>query len=108
MFKILKAIVFLLFLGVSVNVAGHEARPAYLQISEIGNNTYNVFWKIPTIRNVVPDIKPIFPKGYTFVMLNSPQSRGNGMVYAYSLSGTESLAGKKIIIEGLSESGIDA
>lgn len=108
MLKIFKAFVLVLFLGFSANVAAHEVRPAYLQISETGNNIYKVFWKVPTIRNAEPDIKPIFPKGYTLEMLRTPQTRGNGMVYAYVLKGNESLAGKQITIEGLSSSGIDA
>lgn len=108
MFKILKIFALLFFISAASSLVAHEVRPAYLQITETKNNTYKVFWKVPTIRTAESDINPIFPKEYTLEQRGMPQTRKNSTIYAFTLMGSESLAGKQITIEGLSESGIDA
>ncbi len=108
MIRFSKILVLLLLLCITAISSAHEIRPAYLQITETDNNTYNIFWKVPAIRDVVPDIVPVFPKEYTLESLANPQVRKDGIVYFYALRGRESLAGKQIEIKGLSETMIDA
>jgi hypothetical protein len=46
----LRPIPCLLFLFICATGAlAHEMRPAYLEIHQTGDNTYNVFWKVPAI-----------------------------------------------------------
>ena len=36
-------------IGVALPVAADEFRPAYLQLHQIGDATYDVLWKIPAL-----------------------------------------------------------
>lgn len=45
-----RALFCLLFLAVcAANIAGHEMRPAYLELTQTGADTYDVFWKVPAV-----------------------------------------------------------
>ena len=54
-------------LGVSVftmmltSATAHEIRPAYLEINQTSDSTYNVFWKVPAVNNQIPKITPQLP-----------------------------------------------
>ncbi len=108
-FQVLKRIVFsLLFLIVSLNSFAHEIRPAYLQIIQTSETTYEVFWKVPSMGDTVPKIYPVFPPFFTVEELNSPNQIPGSVIYSYKISSDETLQGKILTIDGLNKTLIDA
>lgn len=57
--RIFCASVFILFALTSVSA--HEIRPAYLEINQTSDSTYNIFWKVPAVNNQIPKITPKLP-----------------------------------------------
>lgn len=85
----------------------HEIRPAYLQIIQISKNTYEVFWKVPSMGDAVPKIYPVFPPFFTVEELKSPNQIPGSVIYSYIISSEETLQGKILTIEGLNKTLID-
>lgn len=57
----MKRLVFLLFcLNIIIisSIKGHEIRPAYLQIQQVGTNSYDVLWKVPVTEGRILEIYP--------------------------------------------------
>ena len=99
----------ILFFGLSFNVSAlHEVRPAYLQIKQIDETTYEVFWKVPSLDTAVPKINPVFPESFNVEQLNLPNFTGSSAIFSYIIKSKTSLAGKTIIIDGLNKTLIDA
>lgn len=99
-----------LFLGLflpSEAVTGHEIRPAYLQIIQISNKEFHVFWKIPSMGEAVPRIQPQFPPEFNLEVLNNPKQVPGSVIYSYKWQSQETLAGKSIRINGLDKTLID-
>lgn len=92
----------------SLKSIAHEIRPAYLQVIQIDESSYEMYWKVPILGDLIPKINPIFPAGFELQMLNPPQKTGGAIVYSYILTFRESLAGQTLYIEGLNKTLIDA
>ena len=103
-----KISVFLFFVLFTLNGWSHEIRPAYLQIIQTSETTYEVFWKVPSMGDAVPKIHPIFPPFFTVEELNRPNQIPGSVVYSYKISSKETLQGKILTIEGLNKTLIDA
>ncbi len=103
-----KISVFLFFVLLTLNGWSHEIRPAYLQIIQTSETTYEVFWKVPSMGDAVPKIHPIFPPFFTVEELNRPNQIPGSVVYSYKISSKETLQGKILTIEGLNKTLIDA
>lgn len=107
LYRIKKIAVFLILLIESNLLVAHEIRPAYLRIDQKTDSTYELTWKIPTLGNMVPIIVPVFEEG--FVIQEKGFDRlASAAIRKYELLGQESLAGKKIRIDRLEETLIDA
>ncbi len=53
-----------LLLLVAAPVAADEFKPAYLQLTERGANSYDVLWKVPALdESTTLKLKPVFPPG---------------------------------------------
>ncbi len=91
----------------STNVRSHEIRPAYLQIIQLDDFSYNVFWKVPSMGDAVPKIAPIFPNSYTIEILELPNLVSGSIVHSYKVSSDEALPGQTISIDGLNKTLID-
>ncbi len=92
----------------SFKVAAHEIRPAYLQLIQIDENTYEAYWKVPILGEMVPKINPIFPAGFQLEQLNRPNKTGGAIVYSYLLRSEIALPGQRLFIDGLDKTLIDA
>jgi len=104
-----KRFLLLLFiLLVSAKGWSHEVRPAYLQIIQTGINTYEVFWKVPSMGDAVPKIHPVFPPFFTVEELKRPNQVPGSVIYSYKIFSEESLQGKILTIDGLNKTLIDA
>ncbi len=100
---------YILFLFVLFSLKGwsHEIRPAYLQIIQTSETTYEVYWKVPSMGDAVPKIKPVFPPSFNIQILNVPNQIPGSVIYSYKISSEESLQGKILTIDGLNKTLID-
>ena len=99
---------FLMFLSLTPSLLkAHEIRPAYLQIIQVSETSYEVFWKVPSMGDAVPRIQPVFPKSFVIETLKNPNQIPGSVIYYYSLSSDESLRGKELYIKGLNKTLID-
>ncbi len=103
--KIILLIIFFLF--VSVKSWAHEIRPAYLQIVQTTENSYNVFWKVPRMGDGVPKISPVFPPFFTMEILHNPNQIPGSVIYSYKITSDKLLAGTILTIDGLNKTLID-
>ena len=101
-------ILFLFTLLISIKSWSHEIRPAFLQIMQTSETTYEVFWKVPSMGNAVPKIHPIFSSYFTVEELNRPNQIPGSVIYSYKISSDKPLQGSVLSIEGLNKTLIDA
>ncbi len=92
---------------VSTKGWSHEVRPAYLQIVQTSENSYEVFWKVPSMGDAVPKIQPVFPPFFTVEILQNPNQIPGSVIYSYTISSEEMLQGNILRIEGLNKTLID-
>lgn len=86
----------------------HEIRPAYLQIIQTTESSYEVYWKVPSMGDAVPKIHPLFPPFFTVEELKRPNQIPGSVIYSYLISSEKSLQGNILTIEGLNKTLIDA
>lgn len=97
----------LLFCFMSIQSRAHEIRPAYLQIIQITEQSYEVYWKVPSMGDAVPRIQPVFPKSFTVEVTKQPNQIPGSVIYYFKISSEGSLQGKEIFIQGLNKTLID-
>ncbi|MCA0931657.1 HupE/UreJ family protein [Lutimonas saemankumensis] len=85
----------------------HEIRPAYLQIIQVAEDSYEVFWKVPSMGDAVPKIQPVFPSSFSIENLKAPNQIPGSVIYYYLIRSDESLQGKELYIKGLDKTLID-
>jgi hydrogenase/urease accessory protein HupE len=105
--KKLPFILMLLFCFMSIQSRAHEIRPAYLQIIQITEQSYEVYWKVPSMGDAVPRIQPVFPKSFTVEVTKQPNQIPGSVIYYFKISSEGSLQGKEIFIQGLNKTLID-
>ncbi len=89
------------------SLEAHEIRPGYLQIQQVSEEAYHVFWKIPRMGDAVPKIYVDFPESFEVEELRQPNPIPGFVVYAYKITSNGPLFGKVIGIEGLNKTLID-
>ena len=92
---------------VNTTVNAHEIRPGFLQIEQIDETTYNVFWKIPRLGDAIPKIYLNFPIDFIVDELKKPNPIPGFLLYAYQIKSKSPLNGQTIGIDGLSKTLID-
>jgi len=92
---------------VNTTVNAHEIRPGFLQIEQIDETTYNVFWKIPRLGDAIPKIYLNFPRDFKVDELKKPNPIPGFLLYAYQIKSKSPLNGQTIGIDGLSKTLID-
>lgn len=97
----------LIFLLSTITSWSHEIRPAYLQIIQTSETTYEVFLKVPSMGDAVPKIYPVFLPFFTVEELNRPNQIPDSVIYSNKISSEETLQGKILTIEGLNKTLID-
>ena len=101
-------LLFLFMLFISIKSWSHEIRPAFLQIIQTSETTYEVFWKVPSMGEAVPKIHPVFPPFFTVEELNKPNQIPGSVIYSYKIYSDKPLQGNILTIEGLNKTLIDA
>ena len=95
----------MLLLGITQFAQAHRFAPSLLQITEIGQNTFNLVWKTPvqTTSNVA--LEPTWPDTCMVENPSPPQLEGTGRVSMVQLNcaalGDDGLVGETIGISGL-------
>ncbi len=87
-------------------VVAHEMRPAYLQINQVSETTYQVFWKIPRQGDMVIRLRPVFPEA-ALTESGLPKYVSGAMLYTYELKSVEAIEGQEFYIDGLEQTMID-
>ena len=97
-----------LLLGASVPGRADEFKPAYLQLTQIDGDTYDVLWKIPAIdESTALKVKPQFPAGTTPLSdVGSTFARGVA-VQRWRIRVPGGLDAKAVLFSHLSETRID-
>ena len=98
--------VLLLALSIAPAAQAHRFAPSLLQVTEIGDQLYNVVWKTPAqgVSNV--PLKPVWPEQACEVQNAAPpQLEGTGRVSSFQLKcpglGEEGLVGQTLGVAGL-------
>ena len=101
-------LVLVLLLGTAVPGRADEFKPAYLQLSQVAGEIYDVLWKIPAIdESTTLGVKPRFPDGTEVVgEIQSTYARGTA-VQRWRIRVPGGLDGKAIVFLQLSETRID-
>jgi len=102
-----KVLFFLLFI-VTLNGWAHEIRPAFLQIIQTSESSYNVFWKVPSMGDGVPKINPVFAPFFIIEVLEQPNQIPGSVIYSYKISSDKPLQGSILTINGINKTLIDA
>ena len=105
--KNLTFILMFLFCFSSIQSKAHEIRPAFLQIIQVTEQSYEVYWKVPSMGDAVPRIQPVFPKSFTVEVTKQPNQIPGSVIYYFQITSEASLQGKKIFIQGLNKTLID-
>jgi len=97
-----------LLLEVAIPARADEFKPAYLQLTQLAPETYDVLWKIPAIdESTTLRVKPQFPDGTeALTPVRSTFSRGV-TVQRWRIRVPQGLDGKAIVFSQLSETRID-
>ncbi|GGZ79852.1 HupE/UreJ family protein [Algibacter mikhailovii] len=103
----MKKLLTLLFIVFTFHGWSHEIRPAFLQIVQTNESSYNVFWKVPSMGDGVPKITPVFAPFIQMEVLNAPNQIPGSVIYSYKLSSDELLQGSILRINGLNRTLID-
>ena len=105
--SLLLAAVALLLCGV-VPTRADEFKPAYLQLTQLDQETYDVLWKIPAIDEATTlKVKPQFPDGTeVLTRVRSTFSRGI-TVQRWRIRVAQGLDGRAVFFSQLSETRID-
>ena len=105
--SLLPVAVALLFCGVAPTRAD-EFKPAYLQLTQVDQETYDVLWKIPAIdESTTLRVTPQFPDGTeALTEVRSTFSRGVTLL-RWRIRAPEGLDGKAVFFSQLSETRID-
>ncbi len=97
-----------LLLGASVPIRADEFKPAYLQLTQVDGQTYDVLWKIPAMdESTTLKVRPQFPEG-TEVLTGVRSTYARGItVQRWRVRVPEGLDGKAVAFSKLSETRID-
>ena len=85
----------------------HEVRPGYLQLKQIDGQTYEMFWKVPSVGDAAPKLRVVLPGDPEITELGRPQFAGAFIVFNYRVKFEGPLSGQTLFIEGLKKTLID-
>ena len=106
MSRILFVIFFLL--ETSTLLFAHTVRPAYLEVSSIGENSYHVKWKVPIEEKIRLTVIPHFPKNCKTDKNSFYRVEDKDIILSYwILSCEETLLGQEISIDNIEKDQVD-
>lgn len=94
------AIVSLLSLGADA----HELRPAYLEVKQLGPETFDVMWKVPAKGELRLGLYVRFPEESREVTSRTMYPTGDAYIERWQIQCPGGLSGKMIVIDGLTTS----
>ncbi len=107
LYKLYSILFFLVAFIWASDLEAHEIRPAYLQVVQVSETRYEVYWKVPRMGDAVPRIQPVFPEGFVLEVAKDPKQTPDAAIYTYFIESEESLRGKDLFINGLNKTLID-
>jgi len=81
----------------------HEVRPALLQITQTGPQTYDVFWKQPTMGDVAVRLNPHLSAGWLESPPQDEFAAPGFLVKKWSIRSAQPLSGQRVSVEGLEQ-----
>ena len=93
-------IVFILWSLANIATAD-EMRPAYLELTQQGENIFAVVWKVPLNKNQQSAMQPVFPSGCSHQSEFVAQTIGSARLQRWYLYCADEIVGQRIVIEGL-------
>ena len=78
-----------------------DMRPASLTIKRVDASTYDVTWKVPIKKGVLPSLSVVFDSETNIVSPAHSQQKNNAMIRYWTFQSESGLAGSTISIEGL-------
>ena len=97
----------LLFLIFPKNGFAHEVRPGYLQLIQVTDSTYHMYWKVPRMGDKIPKIQPEFSGDLEFKFLEKPKQIQGSALYSYIITTKDKIQGQTLKIAGLNKTLID-
>jgi hydrogenase/urease accessory protein HupE len=99
---------FIALLAVALPVAADEFRPAYLQLKQLDDTTYDVLWKVPALdASTTLRLKPVFPQGTRQLSRPVGSFANNATVLRWRVAADGGLVGKAIMFPDLPGSRVD-
>jgi len=98
------AIVALLFVLAPGGVYAHESRPAYLELTQTGEDTFDALWKVPARGDRRLGLYVRLPESCETVTEPRGMFTGGAWVERWSLRHPDALVGETVHIEGLQSS----
>lgn len=104
---ITKHLILFLALLIGCSVWAHEIRPAYLQITQIDDQNYQVLWKVPAMGDMVLKIYPEFDSGFKLSENGLAKPATEFVINNYLLTGQSDLSGSNLTIVNLKKTMVD-
>lgn len=103
-----RAMLALWLLAVCAVASADQFRPAYLQITQTGAESYDVLWKAPALDEDTPlRLRPVFPEGSVEANISRSTFAAGVLVQHWQLTVPGGLNGKAIGFPALPGSGVD-
>ena len=105
--KVRAGIVLAAALAAALPALGHENRPGFLEMEEKSPGVYAFLWKAPFGGETEIHIAPVLPPGCVLATSGGPQLTISAVLVRGTLRCEGGLAGKTIVIDGLSSTATD-
>ncbi|HLN32892.1 MAG TPA: HupE/UreJ family protein [Gemmataceae bacterium] len=99
---VFRCLALVLLLLMAAPAHAHESRPGYLELRELSDGRYEVFWKQPAVGDLVLQLTPVFPDSCTLTGADRQLLPG-AMSTRLSLSCPGGLVGNTIRFAGLED-----
>lgn len=93
---------------VALPAAADIFKPAYLQLKQTGDDSFEVMWKVPALNaNTTMRVNPVFPEGTRDTVLRSRIFAAGASVQRWQIQVPGGLEGRSIEFANLARTGID-
>lgn len=103
-------ILFIIFilLEITTVLSAHTIRPAYLEVTAIGEKNYSVKWKVPIEEKITLEVMPRFPDNCKIITDSLFKVKDKDVVLSYwTFSCKESLLGKEVSIDNIEKDKVE-
>lgn len=92
--------VLIIFLSYSETEA-HEVRPGRLKIDQVSDSTWQIYWKLPAIKEGVLKLQPLFEATHEVISREPDRDLGDAYVTQWTIWPKTDFRGTQVIIDGL-------